>query len=80
MRSRQMQARAEAIRARVIAGMAGQTAEVLLETPVNHNTFTGYTREYVPVLLSAPGRRQGEIVRAVLQGYDGGRCAAVLAE
>lgn len=80
LRSRQMQARAEAIRARVIAGMAGQTAEVLLETPVNHNTFTGYTREYVPVLLSAPGRRQGEIVRAVLQGYDGSRCAAVLAE
>lgn len=80
LRSRRMQARAEEIRARVIAGMAGQTAEVLLETPVNQSTFTGYTREYVPVLLPAPGRRQGEIVRAVLQSYTGGRCAAVLAE
>lgn len=79
-RSRRMQARAEELRARVIAGMAGQTAEVLLETPVNHTIFTGYTREYVPVLLSAPGRQQGEIVRAVLQNYHDGRCAAVLAE
>lgn len=80
LRSRQMQARAEEMRARLIAKMAGQTAEVLLETPVNRTTFTGYTREYVPVLLPAPGRRQGEIVRAVLQSYQGGRCAAVLAE
>lgn len=80
LRSREMQARAEAMRARIIAEMAGQTAEVLLETPVNRTAFTGYTREYVPVLLSAPGRRQGEIVRAVLQNYSGGRCAAELAE
>jgi len=80
LRSRRMQERAEHLRARVISKMAGQTAEVLLETPVNHSTFTGYTREYVPVLLPAPGHRQGEIVRAVLQNYSGGRCAAVLAE
>lgn len=77
-RSRRLQARAEQVRARVIAGMAGKTAEVLLETPVNRTAFTGYTREYVPVLLPAPGHRQGEIVRAVLGSYNGSRCAAVL--
>ena len=80
LRSRRLQARAEAVRAHVIAARRGQEAEVLLETPVNRTVFTGYTREYIPVLLNAPDRRQGDIVRAVLGGYDGRRCAAVLAE
>lgn len=77
-RSRALQAEADAVRTRIIADMAGRTAEVLLETPVNRTLFTGYTREYVPVLLPAPGRRTGEIVRAVLGAYDGTRCAAAL--
>lgn len=80
LRSRRLQARAEAVRARVIAARRGQEAEVLLETPVNRTVFTGYTREYIPVLLDAPGHKRGEIVRAILGGYDGQRCAAVLAE
>lgn len=79
-RSRRMQAEADAVRARVLAGMEGRAAEVLLETPVNRTLYTGYTREYVPVLLPAPGHAQGEIVRAVLGAYDGARCAARLAE
>ncbi|MFQ8831523.1 MAG: hypothetical protein ACLR7U_00595 [Ruthenibacterium lactatiformans] len=33
----------------------GRPVEVLLEKPVNNTLFTGYTREYVPVLLKAPG-------------------------
>ena len=53
---------------------------VLLEKPVNNTLFTGYTREYVPVLLKAPGHRQGGIVHAVLGAFDGTRCAAALAE
>ena len=54
--------------------------QVLLEKPVNNTLFTGYTREYVPVLLKAPGHRQGGIVHAVLGAFDGTRCAAALAE
>ena len=55
------------MRARVIAGMEGRPVEVLLEKPVNNTLFTGYTREYVPVLLEGPlGHRQGGIVHAVL--------------
>ncbi|MEI3015012.1 MAG: radical SAM protein [Ruthenibacterium lactatiformans] len=54
-RSHRLQAEADAVRARVIAGMEGRPVEVLLEKPVNNTLFTGYTREYVPVLLKAPG-------------------------
>lgn len=79
-RSRLLQTRCEQLRAKIFAQMEGQTAEVLLETPVNHTLFTGYTREYVPILLAAPGRKQGEIVRVRLGRYDGSRCAAVLDE
>ena len=75
-----VQAEADAVRARVIAGMEGCPVEVLLEKPVNNTLFTGYTREYVPVLLKAPGHRQGGIVHAVLGAFDGTRCAAALAE
>ena len=79
-RSHRLQAEADAVRARVIAGMEGCPVEVLLEKPVNNTLFTGYTREYVPVLLKAPGHRQGGIVHAVLGAFDGTRCAAALAE
>ena len=58
-RSHRLQAEADAVRARVIAGMAGRPVEVLLEKPVNNTLFTGYTREYVPVLLKAPGQQTG---------------------
>lgn len=79
-RSHRLQAEADAVRARVIAGMEGRPVEVLLEKPVNNTLFTGYTREYVPVLLKAPGHRQGGIVHAVLGAFDGTRCTAALAE
>ena len=79
-RSHRLQAEADAVRARVIAGLEGRPVEVLLEKPVNNTLFTGYTREYVPVLLKAPGHRQGGIVHAVLGAFDGTRCTAALAE
>ncbi len=75
-RSRRLQKTADAVRAEYIGKRAGERAEVLLETPVNVNTFTGYTRDYIPVLLSAPGRQQGDIVRVTLHHYDGTRCSA----
>ena len=79
-RSHRLQAEADSVRAQIAAGMTGHTVEVLLEKPVNSTLFTGYTREYVPVLLKAPGYSQGNIVHAVLGAFDGTRCAAVLAE
>ena len=35
--------------------------------------FTGYTRLYVPVAVTAPGCVSGEIVRVRLGKYDGVR-------
>ena len=71
-------AAAEAVREKTIAALAGTEDEVLLETPLSGTLFTGYTRLYVPVAVSAPGHRSGEIVRVRLGGYDGQRCRAEL--
>jgi threonylcarbamoyladenosine tRNA methylthiotransferase MtaB len=77
-RSRAMNALAETVRARVLAGYEGMEDEVLLETPLSETLFTGYTRLYVPVVVSAPGHKSGEIVRVRLGAYDGDRVRAVL--
>ncbi len=74
-----LQSAADAVRAKVIASKQGAEVEVLLERPINTATFTGYTKEYIPVLIHAPGYHQGDIVCAVLGTYDGMRCAACLA-
>jgi threonylcarbamoyladenosine tRNA methylthiotransferase MtaB len=79
-RSRAMNAQAEALRARVLAEYEGMEDEVLLETPLSETLFTGYTRLYVPVVVAAPGRKSGEIVRVRLGAYDGDRVRATLAE
>lgn len=52
LRSRALQATADETRAEVIASLHGTRAEVLLEHPMSKTLFTGYTREYVPVLIS----------------------------
>ena len=72
-RNHLLQQAADAVRARVIGAMRGQAAEVLLETAVARDTFTGYTREYVPVLVKAPGRRTGELVPVTLGAWDASR-------
>lgn len=77
-RSRRMNQIAEEVRAGVLAGMAGLEDEVLLETPASGTVFTGYTRLYVPVAVSAPGHAVGEIVRVRLGRYDGRRVRAEL--
>ena len=50
--------------------------EVLLEKAVSGTMFTGYTRLYVPVAVSAPGRAAGDIVPVELGEFDGRRCSA----
>ena len=77
-RSRAMNAAAEAIRKEVLAGYEGMEDDVLLETPLSGTLFTGYTRLYVPVVVSAPGHASGEIVRVRLGAYDGERVRATL--
>ena len=51
---------------------------VLLETPLSATMFTGYTKQYLPVLVSAPGHKTGDIVEVVLGAWDGKRCRAEL--
>lgn len=76
-RSRRMTAATEAVRARVAAGMEGLTEEVLLETALSTTTFTGYTRQYLPVVVNAPGHASGDILTVRLGKWDGTRCTAL---
>lgn len=77
-RSRRMTEAVEAVRAAQAAAMQGRTAEVLLETPLSATLFTGYTRQYLPVAVNAPGCQSGEIVGVRLGAWDGRRCRAEL--
>ena len=77
-RSRRMTAAVEEVRAAEVADMQGRTASVLLETPLSNTLFTGYTRLYIPVVVSAPGCESGQIVRVKLGRYDGERVRAAL--
>ena len=77
-RSREMNALAEQVRCEVLAAHEGTEDDVLLETPLSGTLFTGYTRLYIPVVVSAPGRKSGEIVHVRLGQYDGERVRATL--
>ena len=73
-RSRRMTAAVEEVRAAEAAAMQGRKASVLLETPLSATLFTGYTKQYLPVLVSAPGHKTGDIVEVTLGAWDGKRC------
>ena len=75
-RSRRMTAAVEAVRAEEADRMQGCTAEVLLETPLSATLFTGYTKQYLPVLVTAPGCQTGDIVTVTLGTWDGKRSRA----
>ena len=75
-RSRRMTAAVEEVRAAEAAAMQGRKASVLLETPLSATLFTGYTKQYLPVLVSAPGHKTGDIVKVTLGAWDGKRCRA----
>ena len=75
-RSRRMTAAVEEVRAAEAATMQGRKASVLLETPLSATMFTGYTKQYLPVLVSAPGHKTGDIVEVTLGAWDGKRCRA----
>ena len=77
-RSRTMNALAEEVRKEVLTAHEGSEDEVLLETPLSGTLFTGYTRLYIPVVVSAPGHASGDIVRVRLGAYDGERVRAAL--
>ena len=77
-RAQRMQQMADHVRAKVIKALAGTKQEVLLEKPVEDDLFTGYTRGYVPVVVKAAGKQQGEIVTVQLGEFDGERCQAQL--
>ena len=77
-RSRRMTAAVEKVRAELAHAAQGRTAQVLLETPLSSTLFTGYTKQYLPVVVNAPGHKSGEIVTVTLGEWDGKRCRAAI--
>ncbi len=77
-RSRLLQKISDEVRTQIIKMHKGKQTSVLLEKRVSANTFTGYTRHYIPVLIKATNKESGDIVNAVLGDYDGERCSAHL--
>ena len=51
---------AEQVRCEALAALLGTEDEVLLETPLSGTLFTGYTRLYIPVVVSAPGYERAD--------------------
>ena len=78
-RNHRLQQAADAVRARIIGEMEGQEDVVLTETPIAKDTYTGYTRRYVPVVVKAPGVSQGMLVPVRLGAWDAEkvRCEAI---
>ena len=79
-RSHRMSEAVEAVRAQEAAAMQGRKAEVLLETPLSATLFTGYTKQYLPVAVTAPGHKSGDIVTVTLGEWDGQRSKAAAEE
>lgn len=75
-RSHRMTAAVESVRAEEAAKMQGRMADVLLETPLSATLFTGYTKQYLPVLVNAPSCKTGDIVKVALGAWDGKRSRA----
>ena len=69
-RNHRLQKAADAVRAEVIAQMEGQEDVVLTETPIAKDTYTGYTKRYVPVVVKAPGLSQGMLLPVRLGKWD----------
>ena len=79
-RVRRMQRAADGARARLAAAMEGRREEVLLEKPLSATLFTGYTRLYLPVVVSAPGHKSGEVLPVTLGPWEGEHSRARLLE
>ena len=75
-RSHRMTEAVEQVRAELASAQCGRQAEVLLETPLSATLFTGYTKQYLPVTVSAPGHHTGDIVKVILGEWDGKRSRA----
>jgi threonylcarbamoyladenosine tRNA methylthiotransferase MtaB len=79
-RTHAMQITADAERAAWIAVRKSETHEVLLETRRPDGQYTGYTKNYIPILVPAPGHNQNDIVKVALGTFNGEHCAATLAK
>ena len=71
-----LQTAADDVRGQLANAWTGSVDTVLLEKPLSANLFTGYTRLYLTVVVSAPGAEAGQILPCRLGEWDGERCRA----
>ncbi len=75
-RSEIMQKASDDIRNKIIRMFEGSVAKVLLEKDMGDGYFTGYTREYIPVIVKAANCQSGDIVSVTLKDFDTNKCNA----
>lgn len=63
-----------------LRAQVGRTEPVLLEQPCGPDVWEGYTKNYTPVRVSAPGLRSGELLEVLLQTAETDYCTGVPAE
>lgn len=73
-RAKRMQTETDLVRNEWIKDYLGSEQEILLEKKISENTFSGYTKNYIPVLVHATENLVGKIIHAPLQSFDGEHC------
>lgn len=63
---------AEPCRERFLSSMVGNRCQVLIETKMKDGLLTGYTENYLPVLLKGPEALSGTVVPVLVTGVQNG--------
>lgn len=78
-RSRHMAQAAEEGRQAFLAAQLGRVEEVLFETDQQQGSYTGYTKNYTPVLVESPQDLRGRLCQVRLLSVEGESCRGELA-
>lgn len=73
-RVRQMQQEADAVRTQWISQKEGSLQYVLLEKEKSTGEFSGYTSNYIPVIVSSSQHKAGDVVAVRLGEFNGKHC------
>lgn len=65
-----MIAETDKLREAYFDGLVGQKAQVLVEQQQSNGTYTGYTRNYVPVTIHRRDLHIGDLVDVTITGVE----------
>ncbi len=69
-RAKKLIAETDKLREAYFDGLVGQKAQVLVEQQQSNGTYTGYTRNYVPVTIHRRDLHIGDLVDVTITGVE----------